>query len=140
MASTGGCELSKYLDTANDVEHILPQQSQRCRGQAEFGKNGDDDAEYIQSLGNLIWLERSINRAIGNAAYSVKATVFTSYVAIPDVSRCQAVRSDGRQVNDADYPKAVARLDPAAPTWTRRRGRPASEAWMARARDRNLAC
>ena len=67
-------DLSKYLDVQNDIEHVLAQRPSPAATK-EFG-NGADDEEVIESLGNLMWIERSINRVIRNNSYSEKAKAY----------------------------------------------------------------
>ncbi|WP_374944450.1 DUF262 domain-containing protein [Sphingomonas sp.] len=100
-----------YLDTANDIEHILSRNA-NSDAQAEFGDDAGDE-EWIESLGNLLWLERSINRAIGNAAYSEKTEAYPTSQFL--FARCQAVLLKVG-VND-QITRAMKRLDPAA-QWT----------------------
>ena len=104
--------LGHYLDTRNDVEHVLPQ-TPSAAAASEFGPK-HDDPYYIQSLGNLIWLERSINRVIGNAAYSSKITVYPTSQFL--LARCQAAPLKVG-VNDS-ITRTMNRLNP-APVWNK---------------------
>jgi hypothetical protein len=101
----GRTGLGTYLDTANDIEHVLARNAD-VTAQAEFGDGADDEGS-IESLGNLMWLERSINRAIGNAAYSAKALVYPTSQFL--LARCQAAPLKVG-VND-QITRAIARLD-----------------------------
>ena len=67
---TGREGLSHYLETKNDIEHILAQGADED-GKLEFGE-GADDNELIQRLGNLMLVELSVNRVIQNRPYSEK--------------------------------------------------------------------
>jgi hypothetical protein len=104
----GRTSLSHYLDTQNDIEHIL---AADCDEEAaeEFGEGADSD-EVIQSLGNLMLVERTVNRVIKNRAYSVKANVYPTSQFL--VARCQ---TGLLKVGKADQiTKAMKRLDPAS--------------------------
>lgn len=124
----GRTGLAQYLESANDVEHILPRNPSAAAAE-EFGDSFDDE-DYIEALGNLLWLERAINRSIGNAAYSVKAAVYPNSSFL--LSRCQAVPMVVGK-NDS-ITRAIGRLDP-APTWNWQ-AIEQRQAWMA---DRALA-
>jgi len=104
--------LAPYLAGSNEVEHILAQ-SATAEARAEFGE-GADDVEVIQSLGNLMLLEKSVNVVAGAASYSVKCAVYPSSKFL--LSRCQAATLQVG-VNDR-ITRAMKRLDP-APVWNR---------------------
>jgi hypothetical protein len=104
--------LGHYLETRNDIEHILAEQAdEEARG--EFG-DGAQDYELIQRLGNLMLVELSVNRVIKNRPYSVKAPVYAQSQFL--VARCQAtplaVGSNDR------ITRAIRGLEP-APAWDR---------------------
>jgi hypothetical protein len=103
----GRAALSHYLDTQNDIEHIMPENPDDDAVE-EFGAGADDD-ELINRLGNLMLLERSVNRVIKNKAYSVKALDYPSSQFL--VSRCQQkLIKSGK--ND-QITRAMKRLNPA---------------------------
>lgn len=102
--------LSAYLSSGNDVEHILAQGSTPAAA-GEFGKSARDE-DYIQCLGNLMLLEKSVNIVASNAPYSQKCEVYPSSRFL--LSRCQAKRLQVG-VNDR-ITRAMNRLDP-APAW-----------------------
>ncbi|MBY9064974.1 DUF262 domain-containing HNH endonuclease family protein [Sphingomonas yunnanensis] len=102
--------LSTYLLSSNEVEHILAQGSTPAAA-AEFGKNARDQ-NYIQCLGNLMLLEKSVNVVASNAPYSQKCGVYPSSKFL--LSRCQATRLKVG-ANDR-ITRAMKRLDP-APVW-----------------------
>lgn len=104
--------LATYLASNNEVEHILAQ-SASAAARMEFG-DGADDPEVIQSLGNLMLLEKSVNIVAGAEPYSAKCTVYPSSKFL--LSRCQQAPLQVG-VNDK-ITKAMKLLDP-APTWTR---------------------
>lgn len=102
--------LSAYLLSSNEVEHILAQGSTPSAA-GEFGKNARDE-NYIQCLGNLMLLEKSVNIVASNAPYSQKCGVYPSSKFL--LSRCQATRL---KVGTNDrITRAMKRLDP-APVW-----------------------
>lgn len=102
--------LSAYLLSSNDVEHILAQGATPAAA-TEFGK-GARDENLIQCLGNLMLLEKSVNIVASNAPYSAKSAVYPSSKFL--LSRCQA-RPLQVGVNDR-ITRAIKQLDP-APLW-----------------------
>ena len=106
----GRAALSHYLDTQNDIEHIMPENPDDDAIE-EFGE-GSDDEDLINRLGNLMLIERSVNRVIKNRAYSVKTEKYPTSQFL--VARCQAeLIKTGK--ND-QITRAMKRLDP-APIW-----------------------
>ena len=77
--------LSAYLLPGIEVEHILAQGASPS-AKEEFGE-GAEDIQLIQSLGNLMLLEKSVNIVASNEPYSVKCTVYPSSKFL--MSRCQ---------------------------------------------------
>jgi hypothetical protein len=67
--------LSDYTGGGNDIEHILPDNGD-AETVAEFGERGHDQ-DLIQSLGNLLLIELSINRSIQAGRYSIKSEKYT---------------------------------------------------------------
>jgi hypothetical protein len=104
--------LAPYLASNNEVEHILAQ-SANVAAVAEFGE-GAADPELVQSLGNLMLLEKSVNIVAGAEPYSIKCTVYPSSKFL--LSRCQKAPLQVG-INDK-ITRAIKRLDP-APTWSR---------------------
>lgn len=104
--------LATYLATNNEVEHILAQSASPA-AKMEFG-DGADDPEVIQSLGNLMLLEKSVNIVAGTEPYSAKCVVYPASKFL--MSRCQQVPLQVG-VNDK-ITRAMKLLDP-APVWTR---------------------
>ena len=96
-SSQGRDNLEDYISGGNDVEHILPDKGDDD-AIAEFGDGGADQM-VIQRLGNLMLVEKSINRSIQNWKYSekIKAYPKSKYL----LSRCQASKQSG-QVGVAD--------------------------------------
>lgn len=110
--SQGRDNLEDYVSGGNDIEHILPD-SGDTEAVAEFGQGGNDQ-EVIQQLGNLLLIEKSINRAIQNAKYSEKIKTYPQSKYL--MTRCQADKSSG-QVGVADkITKTVEQLE-VFPTW-----------------------
>lgn len=62
--------ISHYINSKVDVEHILPQ-NPLAQVVANFDKP-EEIQSYIQRLGNLTLLEKSINSSVGNGDYSTK--------------------------------------------------------------------
>lgn len=104
--------MDDYVSGGNDIEHILPD-SGDAEAVAEFGEGGDNQ-ETIQRLGNLLLIEKSINRAIQNAQYSEKIKTYPQSKYL--LTRCQADKASG-QVGVADkITKAVEALE-VFPVW-----------------------
>lgn len=78
--------LGDYVSGGNDIEHIL---ADRAGAEAlqEFGSRGDDQ-DLIQSLGNLLLIEKSINRSISNGSYSAKVEAYRQSKFL--LTKCQA--------------------------------------------------
>lgn len=112
--SQGRDNLDDYVSGGNDIEHILPD-SGDAEAVAEFGEGGDDQ-EIIQQLGNLLLIEKSINRAIQNVKYSDKIKTYPQSKYL--MTRCQADKASG-QVGVADkITKAVEELE-VFPVWNK---------------------
>jgi tetratricopeptide (TPR) repeat protein len=79
-------DLAHYTDGGNDIEHILPD-TPSSEALQEFGEDGPDN-ELIQRLGNLMLIEKSVNRALGNKRYSAKIGVYPSSQFL--LVRCQS--------------------------------------------------
>ena len=62
--------LEQYLQSSVHVEHILPQTPKA--GVRETFDNPDEYDSYMQRIGNLMLLEKTINSSIGNESFSVK--------------------------------------------------------------------
>ena len=95
--SQGRDDLQDYVSGGNDIEHILPDNGDDD-AIAEFGVGGNDQ-RLIQRLGNLLLIEKSINRAIHNGRYSTKIAVYPQSKFL--LTRCQASKQSG-QVGVAD--------------------------------------
>ncbi len=107
----GNDRLSNYLVSKNEIEHILAVGANDA-AKVEFG-DGAEDMHLIQSLGNLILLEKSVNVVASNDAYSAKAKIYTSSRFL--LTRCQSqLLRVG--VND-QITRAMTRLSP-APNWS----------------------
>ena len=105
--SQGRDDLEDYVSGGNDIEHILPGNGDED-AKAEFGDGADDD-EIIQRLGNLMLIEKAINRAISNKKYSEKIAVYPQSKYL--LTRCQASKQSG-QVGVADkITKTVSELE-----------------------------
>jgi hypothetical protein len=110
--SQGRDNLEDYISGGNDIEHILPDNGD-IEAVEEFGEGGSDQ-QLIQQLGNLLLIEKSINRAIQNKKYSEKIKTYPQSKYL--LTRCQADRASG-QVGVADkITKTVETLD-VFPQW-----------------------
>jgi len=78
--------LGDYTAGGNDIEHILPDNGD-VEAIAEFGDGGTDQT-LIQSLGNFLLIERSINRSIQAERYSEKITKYVQSKFL--LTKCQA--------------------------------------------------
>lgn len=78
--------LQDYLGKGVDVEHILPVSA--CDDAAEEFGEGWDEWENNSRLGNLVLLESSINRSIGNGRYSEKIKAYAQSKFL--LTKCQA--------------------------------------------------
>lgn len=67
-------QLGHYLDGKLEIEHILPQQADSIQW-PPFDKP-DEEAEYIQRLGNLTLLEKPLNAAVCNKDYVRKLAAY----------------------------------------------------------------
>lgn len=78
--------LADYTAGGNDIEHILADKAEP-EARIEFGDRADDQ-EVIQSLGNLLLIEKSINRSVSNGQYSGKITAYGQSKFL--LTKCQA--------------------------------------------------
>jgi Protein of unknown function DUF262/Protein of unknown function (DUF1524) len=106
----GRTALAHYLDTQNDIEHIMPENPDEDAIE-EFGE-GFDDEDLLNRLGNLMLIERSVNRVIQNCAYSVKREKYPTSQFL--VARCQAELLKTGKTDQIT--RAMKMLDP-APKW-----------------------
>ena len=105
-------DLNDYVAGGNDIEHIQPDNGDD-EAIAEFGVGGDDQ-ELIQRLGNLLLIEKSINRAIQNVQYSQKIGVYPQSKFL--LTRCQASKQSG-QVGVADKITSTVESLDVFPQW-----------------------
>ena len=89
--------LSDYTAGGNDIEHMLPTTG-TTEAIEEFGA-GATDPDIINSLGNLLLIERSINRVIGNGRYTDKAPAYSQSKFL--LTKCQVSLED-KKVGVAD--------------------------------------
>lgn len=89
--------LADYTSGGNDIEHILPDNG-HADAIAEFGE-GATEQDLIQSLGNLLLIEKSINRSISNGQYSGKIGAYAQSKFL--LTRCQA-STEAQEVGSAD--------------------------------------
>jgi hypothetical protein len=102
----GRDSLAPYVEAKNDIEHIAPEQPDD-EARAAFGE-GAEDSLLIQSLGNLMLLELSLNRVVSNWSYARKCQTYPSSQFL--IARCQAKRLDAG-VNDR-ITRAMTLLQP----------------------------
>ena len=102
--------LSRYTGSSFEIEHIFPQQPSE-EATAEFGKAEDPD--IAERLGNLVLVEKPINRSLGNRAYSRKRDVYSQ----SQLLLTKAVAERPRVGVNTRIDIAVAELKPAS-TWS----------------------
>ncbi len=78
--------LSDYTAGGNDIEHILASNAS-AEAVEEFGE-GAADIHIRQSLGNLLLIEKAINRALQNGRYSGKIAAYEQSKFL--LTKCQA--------------------------------------------------
>lgn len=72
--SRGDADLANFINKRVDIEHILPKSPHRAH---DHPFDRPDQIElYVQRLGNLALLEKSINASIQNEPYSVKRKAY----------------------------------------------------------------
>jgi hypothetical protein len=84
--SDSRCNLADYTEGGNDIEHILPDHGDDEAVQ-EFGEGGANE-DIIQSAGNLLLIEKAINRSIRNKCYSKKIPAYGKSKFL--LTQCQA--------------------------------------------------
>lgn len=89
--------LNDYTFGGNDIEHILPYGADAAVI-SEFGE-GAQDFDVNQRLGNLLLLEKAINRSIGNKQYEAKVVAYRQSKFL--LTKCQA-SADAQKVGVAD--------------------------------------
>ncbi|MDZ4866051.1 MAG: DUF262 domain-containing protein [Alphaproteobacteria bacterium] len=104
--------LADYTSGGNDIEHILPENG-HVDAIAEFGERGDDQ-EIIQTLGNLLLIEKSINRSISNGRYSGKIEAYALSKFL--LTKCQA-DSEAQEVGSADRITRTVQALKCWPVW-----------------------
>ncbi|RSU64087.1 DUF262 domain-containing protein [Sphingomonas sp. S-NIH.Pt1_0416] len=105
--------LADYTSGGNDIEHIMAAGAD-ATAVAEFGEHAQDDA-IIQSLGNLLLIEKSINRSISNTQYSEKIKSYAQSKFL--LTRCQA-DAQAQLVGVADQITKTVQALECWPTWT----------------------
>ena len=101
--------LSRYTDTSNHVEHILPQTLTEAVAE-EFGQGAENPA-LIWSIGNLALVEKSINASLSNDCYSYKRGIYPKSQFL--LTRCISSKQDvGRKTNTA-IDRAIRAFEPA---------------------------
>lgn len=110
--SQGRDNLEEYVAGGNDIEHILPDHGDE-EAVIEFGDGGTNQL-IIQRIGNLLLIEKSINRSIRNKKYSIKIKTYSQSKYL--LTRCQA-SSENCRVGVADrITKAVNTIE-SFPVW-----------------------
>jgi hypothetical protein len=104
--------LANYIDGKNDIEHILPENAS-TEAIAEFGET-TIEPELPQRLGNLTFLEKTINQLLGNKPYSKKKAVYPQSVFL--LVRCQPAKP---VFGVADQITKVVATVPSFATWNR---------------------
>jgi hypothetical protein len=106
--------LADYTAGGNDIEHILPDNG-HADAIAEFGDGAGDQA-LIQSLGNLLLIEKSINRSISNGRYSGKIAAYNQSKFL--LTKCQA-STEAQVVGVADKITKTVQSLKSWPTWSK---------------------
>jgi len=106
--------LADYTDGGNDVEHILADKADD-KARAEFGDKADSQ-ELIQSLGNLLLIEKSINRSISNVCYSDKVGPYSKSKFL--LTKCQA-DTTSEEIGVADKITATVQRLKCWPQWNK---------------------
>ncbi len=106
--------LIDYTAGGNDIEHILAEGA-HPDALSEFGEGGSDQGN-IQSLGNLLLIEKAINRSISNGCYSGKSIAYAQSKFL--LTRCQA-DVGGHEVGKADRITKTVQSLQAWPTWSK---------------------
>lgn len=110
--STVRSTLSDYSSGGNDIEHILPYGADAAIVN-EFGE-GAQDVRVTQRIGNLLLLEKAINRSIGNKQYATKLLTYQQSKFL--LTRCQAF-GEAQKIGVADsITKAIDKIV-SFPTW-----------------------
>ena len=104
--------LADYTAGGNDIEHILPANGSPEALQ-EFGL-GANDVQLTQSLGNLLLIEKSINRSISNGPYSGKINAYKTSKFL--LTKCQADKQS-QIVGAADKISVTVKSLESWPTW-----------------------
>jgi hypothetical protein len=68
--NTAHASLVAYIDSSVEVEHILPQTP--GAGMRESFDESEEYDEYVEKLGNLTLLEKTINGSVSNGLFSTK--------------------------------------------------------------------
>jgi hypothetical protein len=103
--------LADYTAGGNDIEHIYPE-TPTADAVAEFGDDARDST-LIQSLGNLLLIEKSINRSISNSPYSAKVGAYKQSKFL--LTKCQA---GAQQIGTADKITKTIQSLQSWPTWS----------------------
>lgn len=102
--------LGRYTGGGFEIEHVMAQNPSK-EAAVEFGDVPTE--EFVQTLGNLTLVERSINASLGNRPYSQKRDVYRQSQLL--LTRSLAERPKVGQSTKIDF--AVAQL-PVFDTWT----------------------
>ncbi len=110
--SAGRSMLTDYTSGGNDIEHISPS-GPDAAVLNEFGE-GAQDVRVIQRLGNLLLLEKAINRSIGNKTYAAKQAAYSQSKFL--LTKCQG-STTAQSIGVADsITKAMDKIA-SYPTW-----------------------
>lgn len=101
-----------YTAGGTDIEHIMPVNGSE-EALIEFG-DGSSDPSIVQSLGNLLLIEKSINRSILNGRYSEKISAYAQSNFL--LTKCQA-DTEAQLVGHADRITKTVRTLECWPTW-----------------------
>ena len=104
--------LNDYAAGGNDIEHILADRAD-LEAVEEFGSRADDQ-DLIQSLGNLLLIEKSINRSISNGRYSSKVEAYRQSKFL--LTKCQA-DTGSAEIGAGDRITMTVKRLKSWPTW-----------------------
>jgi hypothetical protein len=99
---------------ANPVHVSLTTPLAETTSNISFGEGGSDP-KIVQSLGNLLLIEKSINRSILNGCYSGKISAYAQSKFL--LTKCQA-NTDAQIVGTADKITTTVKTLKCWPIWT----------------------
>lgn len=111
--SDGRVNLNDYMSNSNDIEHIHPVGADETVAE-EFGE-GAKNWEVYERVGNLLLLEKSINRSIGAEGYDYKLAKYAQSKFL--LTKCQG-DTKGNEIGVADKITNTVRKIESFPEWS----------------------